>query len=808
MLKNHFIIAWRNLLRNKLYTVINTLGLAIGISACLVIFLIAYYEFSFNRQVPGNQEIYRVHSSFTGVFTGKNRGVANAMPAWLQENLAGRAEVVPFHTFSADVTIPAKTGEPNVIKSQRSIILAGPEYFTVFPIYTWIVGTPKMSLSKPFQVVLTESKAKTYFGNIPLESIVGRNIAYRDSLNLTVSGIVKDVTIHTDLTFTDFISITTINASWLAKNKNLTDWQSTNSSSQCFVKASDLQAVQTQLANAGKRYEEFNKEREFRAHYELQPLNDLHFNPDLGIFDGSDRGPAHKPTLLVLTIVAILLLAIAAINFINLETAQAIKRAREVGIRKVMGSSRLRLMLQFLLQSFLVTLCAVILAVPLAETAVNTFHEFIPAGMKFRLDTVTVTFLLAVTGIVGILSGLYPAFVMSSFQPVKALKNNGYVAGGTVRTAYLRKALIVFQFTIAQVLIVGTLIVVAQIRFMLNKDLGFEKDAVVSFYAPWQADAKLLPVLKNKLGQIPGIQDLTLCMAPPSASGYSSSVFKFNNGTEVLETNVYRKFGDTNYIPFYKLKLLAGRNITQSDTTREFVINETYMKFLGYQDPQKILGQEMEIDSIRYPIVGVVKDFHTQSLHNALQPICISTEKENMGMISLKLDPHQNMQQNLAAVEESWKQIYPGHKFEYMFLDEAIARFYESEQRVSKLMSMATAIAIILSCLGLFGLASYAATQRTREIGIRKVLGATVNTIVVMLSKDFVKLVLIAFVLAVPVSYLIADHWLKDFAFRVSISAWLFIVAAAGAVVIALLTVSYHAIRAALANPADSLRSE
>lgn len=807
MLKNYITIAWRSLLRNKLHTIINIVGLSIGISACLVIFLIALYEFGYNRQIPEANSIYRVYSSFNGVFSGKNRGIPAAMPAFIQENLGNRAQVVPFHMFGNDVTIPQSVGEPKVMKLQRDVILTGPEYFSVFQWYNWTIGSPQTALSRPFQVVLTETKARAYFGDVPFETMIGKTIIYRDSLQVTVSGIVKERNIRTDLNFTDFISFSTIEASWVKGTINLTDWQSTNSASQCFIKAADTLVVNQQLVKAGVRYKELNKENDYYAVYRLQPVSEMHFNAELGIFDGALRSPAHKPTLLILIIVAVLLVVIASVNFINLETAQAVKRAKEVGIRKVMGSSRTRLVVQFLLQSFIVTICAVLLSIPLAETAVNVFSEFIPAGMTFSLSTTVLTLMFAITGAVGVASGLYPALVLSSFLPARALKNNGYSASGGTHATYLRKLLIVFQFTVAQILIVGTLIVISQIRFMLNKDLGFTKDAIININTPWH-ERERVKAFQDKLQQLAAIQDLSLCMAPPSASGYSSSVFKVDNGKQIVETNVYRKFGDDNFIPFFGIKLLAGRNIGRSDTIREFVINETYMRQLGFHDPKKVIGFQIESDNARYPIVGVVKDFHTQSLHEALQPVAISSDKQIMGTISVKLKGQTDVHSTMGQIEKAWTEVFPNDEFNHKFMDETIAHFYETEQRISKLLSTATAIAIILSCLGLFGLASYAATQRTREIGIRKVLGATVSTIVVMLSKDFVRLIALAFIIAAPVAYYMADRWLRDFAFRIDINIGLFVAAAVVAIIIALVTVSYHAIRAALANPAESLRSE
>ncbi len=814
MLRNYFTISLRNLWRNRLYTALNVTGLAIGISACLVINLIVHFELSFDTFHPDRERIYRVYTQFKGTFTGNNSGVSAPLPFTLRDEVTGIETVAATNSLSdADVAVTAARKEPKVYKDQRDVILAEPEYFEVFNRYEWLAGSPKISLTAPFLVVLSESKAKTYFGVRHARAALGRTLRYRDSLTVTVSGIVKDLPQPTDLYFKDFISFSTIRHSWLKDDVALEVWDNTNSSYQVFVKLQpgvSSGQIEAQLpALTGKHFSP-EQVKDWRTSYLLQPLRDLHFNPTLGIFDGS-RPAAHLPTLRILTGVSGLLLLIAAINFINLVTAQAVRRAKEVGVRKVLGGSRRELVAQFLSETLLVTAAAVLLSVLLAYVALGYFKEFTPEGVALDLtDPATLLFLLLTTGGVSLLAGLYPAFVLSAFAPVTALKNTVYAAGKS-GGALLRKGLIVFQFSFAQVLIVGTFIIGSQLSFMLGKDMGFDRDAIVYFYTPFNPapGQDHRAVLRQELSRLPGVAALSLHGVPPAASGVSSTLIEYDNGKEIRKLEVHRKDGDTAFIHLYNIPLVAGRNLLPSDTAREYLINETYARQLGFAQPAQALGKML---NKKFPIVGVVKDFHVQSLRNTVPPVAISCEARGFRCFSLKLASRGEGGEQLAArmeeVKALWSRFYPDEPFTYTFFDESIARFYESEQRTAKLMRTAMGIAILISCLGLFGLATYSAAQRTKEIGIRKVLGASVQHLVALLSRDFLVLVALAFVIAVPVAWYVMSQWLGNFSYRVGMGWWLFAAAGGLVGVIALLTVSFQSIRAALANPVDALRNE
>lgn len=812
MIIKDLTFAFRNLRRNKLLAAINVLGLSIGISACLVIFLIANYEMSFDRFQPEKDRIYRVYSSFSGVFSGLNRGIPTAVPVAVRDNFSGVESVTNFHTFSGQVDIPDDKGIRKDFGNYEKIIIADPEYFEVFSYYQWVEGNPIQSLSEPFKVVISESRAKTYFGDLNPLDIIGREIHYRDSLVVTVSGIVKDITERTDLDFTDFISFGTIEKSWLNENNiQLNNWSSTNSSSQLFIKlalGTTADKIEVQIPKLAYTYKENNKSPQWNNTPKLQPLGDLHFNYEIGIFDNS-RSVAGKSTLQILVVVAALLLTIACINFINLQTAQASRRAKEVGVRKVLGSSRRKLIVQFLVESFILCVLAVILSVVIADFSLQFFSDSIPQGLVFDItDPIIAIFLISCIIVVTLLAGLYPAFVLSSYQPALALKNLAHSNTATSRSAFIRKGLTIFQFSFSQILIIGTIAIGLQLDYMLNKDLGFSSDAVVFVRTPWWEKMEKRLTFKNELEQIPEIETLSTHGAPPSSANSASGVMAFDNGKEVLSHNVYMKHGDTSYIRVYDIKLLAGRNLLPIDTAHEYLINEKYMHLLGFTEPRDVLGKTV---NEKATIAGVVKDFHTQSLHAEITPTIISYRANDDGF-GIKLATPRNkfadMKPALGKIETAWKKIYPDEKFEYSFMNDTIKKFYETEQRIGKLARIATGIAILISCLGLFGLSSFTVIQRTKEIGIRKVLGATVNSILFLLSKDFLKLVVIAFIISAPIAYYVAGWWLKDFAYRVDITAWIFVASGSASIIIALITISFRTVSAAKSDPVKSLRYE
>jgi len=815
MIRNYVTIAWRNLARNKVSALINLIGLTLGVTACLVIYVITRFELSYDTFHPDSDRIYRVVGQ--GKF-GKDAFrplgyIPRAAPRAIRDEVSGLETVATFHSLESAVQIPAGKGQArqfdrrNMDTERASIVVADPAYFSIFR-YDWLAGNAQTALAAPYSVVLSEHKARMYFGNAPLEAMLGREVIYRDSIRTTVTGIVKDWRQNTDLPFTDFISLATIRASLLRREINLDEWNDIWSASQTFVKLANgatPDGVNAQLSQFSKNH--FGPNRgtgDFFFVPHLQPLSRLHFDADY--LDNYSR-KAHLPTLYGLMGVAVFILLIAAINFINLATAQAVQRTREVGMRKVLGSNRWNLIAQFMSETFILTGLAVSSALVLTMPVLHYFRSFIPAGVAVSVfEPPLLLFLLAILVVTALLSGLYPAWILSAYRPAQALKGQTALAGN--QRGYLRKGLIVFQFTVSLVFIVGTIMVGRQLRFIRDKDLGFSTDAVVLINTLHDEKSA---VLAQKLRQLAGVRRVAMQWAAPVDQNYMLTKLTYRGKTE-NEVAALGKIGDADYIPLYGLRLLAGRNFVRSDTLSELVINQTFAKVLGAKQPAQMLGKLLYFGGKAYPVVGVVADFHGATIHEAIKPTFIGYMPQMATNLAVKLASRsQSLRQTgvtLAVMEKAWKAVYPDKKFDYSFLDDSIARLYEKEQKTGQLVNTATAIAILISCLGLFGLATFMAEQRTKEIGVRKVLGASVASIIALLSRDFLKLVFIAIAVSSPIAWWMMEQWLQGFAYKVGVEWWVFALAGGGAVLIALVTVSFQSIRAALVNPVKSLRSE
>jgi putative ABC transport system permease protein len=814
MLKTYFLVAYRNFTRNKVFSLINVLGLSIGISSALVIFLIVHYDFTFDRFEKDSDRIYRVVTTMT--FSGTPMhfsGVASPLAETVKKEIPGVEETVGFHEFNgnAKVTIKKKNGEkPFQINHQEDIIFADQSYFKLIP-YQWLAGSPEISLTEPFKVVLTEARAKVYFPSIPYSEMIGKQIVYDDSVTTTVSGIVKDQTANTDFIFKEFISESTIPSSGLKKNYTWGEWSYVNSGSQLFLKLkpnASVTKIETQIGSILKKNDKGSDGNNVVTVYKLQPFDDLHFNSDYGVY--SDH-LANKPTMYGLLAVAAFLLLLGCINFVNLTTAQASQRAKEIGIRKTMGSSIGQLRTQFLSETFFITLISMLISILITPFLLKVFADFIPKDLHFNLiqQPELLGFLLILTLFVTILAGFYPAIILSRFKPVLVLKNQAHAGTSNSRKAWLRKGLTVSQFLIAQFFCMATLITVKQINYLLTKDMGFKKDAIIKVNTPYFRDKPdhRRFLLADEINQIPGIEMVSIGNDAPSASGWSARNMKFIDGKKEIQTDVRQKSGDTNYLRLYHINILAGRNIEESDTTKEYLVNETYMHILGFHNPSDILNKQIN----NKPIVGVMADFNQESLHAPVKPLSFSSEQKYSFNIHVGLKPQQtngNWTTSIATIEKSFKKYFPEEDFSYDFVDESIAKFYKSEQDISHLLEWSTGLAIFISCMGLLGLVMYTTNLRIKEIGIRKILGASVSHIVSILSKDFIRLVFIASLIAIPLSWWAMNKWLENFAYKTPVSWWVFILSTLFMMLIALITLSIQTVRAANANPVESLRTE
>ena len=781
--------------------------MAIGISSALVIYLLVRYDFSFDKFHQGGKRIYRIVSSTMapGLWDGYHyrSDVPLAMGNAVRDETTGLDQVSLFTMWrnTAKVSIPAQSAI-TMFKKQNNIVYADEHYFKLFN-YEWLAGSAETSLQQPNQVALSESNANLYFpGSSPGETI-GRQIIFDDTIHMFVSGIVEDFSQNSDFTFKTFISnVSLVNKANSSDNNELL--------SQLFIKqapGSTTVQIQTQVAALFKKYNP-DMGTKFISTYELQPLDDIHFNNNYSAFGNR---LAHKPTLYGLLAVAVFLLLLACINFINLTTAQASQRAKEIGIRKTMGSSKKQLIIQFLGETFLLTLIATIISVAITPLLLKAFSAFIPEGLQFNpvQQPDIILFLLLLTVAVSILSGFYPAMILSGYRPVLVLKNQAFSSVGKSRNLWLRKSLTISQFVIAQVFIIATILVSRQTSYTLNKDLGFKKDAIIYFET--NADDRVrnrVTVLRDKLNAIPGIKTISLSDDPITTSVTSALIMHYQSDKEKLATIVQTKIVDSNFIKLYGLKLLAGNNLQQSDTIKEYIINETYAHILGFQVPQQAIGKYIE----GVPIAGVVSDFHQQSLHQKIQPIALASASPEEYVFNIALQQKGaeggDWKTTIGQIKKAFTDVYPQDDFQYVFIDESIEKFYRSEQNISQLLTWSTAMSVLISCFGLLGLVIFISNQRTKEIGVRKVLGASVAQIISLLSIDFLKLIAIAFIISLPPAWYGANKWLANFAYRIELNSWIFIAGGLVMLSFAFLILGIKTFRAASANPVKSLRTE
>lgn len=830
-MKKQLLFAMRRLGRHKLTTGINTLGLALGVLSCLVIYLYVSFEFSYDKFHADGDRIYRLIVSMTrpdGVHHS-SAGMAEPVGADLRHENTGFSAVTSLYCDDSRILVPIQ-GKPDRIipptneDEQAHITFADTDYLKIFH-YQWLAGNPATALQKPFSVVLTESEAQRYFQTGTPEDWLGRAVIYHDSLMVSVTGIVKDWKQNSDFGFKDLISYNTIAHSFLGKDEQ--GWNLWGSDKNVYVKLSPG----TTRAQAEKQFSAFFQRHNVfpdggKGSFFLQPLADIHFNGD---YNDSYGRRAHKPTLYALAGIALFILVIAAINFINLSTAQSILRAKEVGLRKVLGSSRSGLIRQFLVETGIIVLSAMTLALLLANPTIKALHGFIPAGVQLHIgDSNTWIFTGLAILVTCLLAGWYPARAISSFLPVVSLRGHGIQQLNS--KSYLRKGLIVFQFTVSLIFIMGTMMVGRQIHYMLNTDLGFKKDAILTMDLPYGLPNNRKVVLAAEVSRLAGVRQVSISAESPEAEGHGGTFVEYKGKVDTkIDADLIQI--DTSYLSLYEIPLVAGRNFTISDTARgrpndtaalkaghepfrAFILNETATRALGFARPADAVGQKITtgFGGILGPVVGVVRDFHAQNLHEKIQPFFFTITKDAGRILSVKLSsaalPPTQVKVLLTGLESTFKSVYPEAPFQSRFFDESLQRLYLREQQTAEVMNIAMAIAIFISCMGLFGLAAFTANQRTREIGIRKVLGATTGQLVSMLSRQFIVLVALSTLIAAPVAGLGMDQWLQDFAYRASMPWWIYVAAGISAIAIALLTISFQAIKAATANPVASLRSE
>ena len=808
MLRTYLLPAWRSLTRNKIYALINLSGLALGICACIIIYIVASYEFSFDNFHPAGNRIYRigariqedVGSSFAS--EGYGEDIPPPALAACRQEIPGIEAIAGFYPYPANVTIT----KGRTISSPQTII-ADTAYFSVFH-YDWLAGNPATALLNPFSVVLTASQARKYFGPDNPAAWVGRELIYNDSLHVHVTGILKDWTRPTDFPYTSFISASTIPVSFLQKDHRTDSWHFSPGNHWILTVARTAKNVTLQqltLSLTTLTIRNTGADPFLRSlHFTLiaQPLSDIHFN---SAYDHDGIRKANRPALFALMATALFILLIAIVNVINLSTAQSAQRSKEIAMHKILGSGKTRIRIRFLLETATLTFVAAAIGLLGVRPALAALHDYLPDTLPVHLlSPATLLFTLAVATLTTLLAGGYPAGILASMPPMI----NGQQPGIRSATgkALVRKSLIVFQFTISLIFIIASFITSRQIGFLLDSNPGFNKDAIITLWG----DAPRMRTLAAELRRLPSIADLTLQDHAPMGDAIIDLPVQYE-GRKDKELRVSILAADEHFLPTYQMKLLAGHNVRPGDSASEFLINETYAHALGFQQPDQALGKFLTLNGKTSPVVGVVADFHTASFHQSIGPILMAHIPDmewSMGIRLVATDRHiSGITNTLAQIRAKWKKIDPNTPFEYSFLDDNIAALYHQDQQLVSLINAAMWLTISIACMGLVGLIVFVVEKRRKEIAVRKVLGADVLNIVALLNGEIIALVTIALLIASPVAWYGAQRWLQNFAYRIPMPWWLFPLAGVAAIAIASLTISTQVIRAALANPVKSLSS-
>ena len=786
-MKKYFLTGIRSIRQRPGYTVINVLGLALGIATCLVIFLVVRYELNYDSFNSKANRIYRVNLHALDYNSGTSPAVAPAM-----RNDFPELEQVS-ELFYVDQGL-VKVGSNQY--NEKGYAFADANIPQVFD-YQWIAGDARTALSAPNSVVLTESMARKYFGT---KDAMGQTIEIDKQYTCKITGITKDLPGNTSVPTLFLISLETIRKD-LAQMSRFYSIPGGNFTFIVTPKNYPVQKVESRIH--GFIEKNWGKDIAKEATLIIQPLLEVHF--DQRYLANQMSQTTSRETYWALAGIALFIIITACINFINLSTGLALTRAKEVGVRKVLGASRPQLIRQFLGETTVLVLLAVLLgllATVLLLPALRSWLDIHISVAELR-EPMVLGILVGLTAVIILLAGLYPAFVQSAFQPVISLKGTRTVSW---RGFTLRKSLVVLQFAISQLLIIGTVVVARQMDYFRNRDLGFNKESVITFPVP---DSSRRAILTPQLLANPNITAVSFSSGAPS---YNSNFAPFSCPWRGLPKDDVTeiKLIDENYTRMFGLKMLAGDTISprlREDTVLRVVVNETMIGKLGFPSAQAAIGQRFLIGKNPVTIGGVMQDFQSESKHKKRRPCILFYNYRGFFMASVRIRP-QAVRQSLAAIEKAWTGLYPGDLFQYEFIDDHIASLYRQEQKVYTAFRFFSFIAILIGCLGLYGLVAFAAVQRTREVGIRKVLGASLGSILYLFSRDFVALILIAFLIAGPVAWLVMHRWLEGFAYRIGIGWGTFVLSVAASFLIAGVTISYESIKAAIVPPVKSLRTE
>ncbi len=799
MLKNYLLTAFRNAMHQKGSALVNIAGLTLGISCSLILFLMVKHISSFDNFHSKKERIYRVVTQSEG-----NRGKRHSpgVPAVLPDAFRTdfhEAEEVVFTSYRSEtmVTIPQPDEEPKKYLEEAGIVFTEPSFFKIFD-RPMLFGNATEGLDEPNEAIISKRWALKYFGK---EDARNEILKY-DTLEYRVAAVMDDFPSNTDFPFDLMLSYITVKSGVESDG-----WHSVWSDEHCYFllrEGEDINKVSSRLPAFAKKYLGDNVNK---TEYLLQTLPEIHFDDRFNTYTYST---VSKGMLISLQAIALILILTACINFINLATAEAIKRSKEVGIRKSLGSSRSQLIVQFLGETTLITIISVLISLAITQLSLGFINPFLEISLTLNLlsDVYLWIYLIGVTLFVSVLAGMYPAFVVSGYNPVLALKN--LISNRNSSGYNLRRTLVVTQFVISQFFIIGTIVIINQMDYFNKKDLGFKKDAMlivpipVSEIPSENKNVSKMRTLREEFLNVPGVNGASLSSAPPSSGNVSHTIFTVEGNEQTFTTQV--KHIDGNYTELYGLKVIAGQELPDLDTATGFLVNEKFAQTIGL-DYADVVGKTIKLWGKTLPIVGVVKDFHTVTLREPIEATALMNRISGYETLTLNVDI-KRMQEIVNAIKPKWEAAYPESIFDYRFLDQQIAEFYQDEKRMSVMLTVFSTIAIFIGCLGLYGLATFMANQKTKEVGVRKVLGASVESIIFLFSREYIKLILLGFLFSTPIAWYVMNKFLEGFSYKQEIGPAIFLIGLGITITIAIVTVGYRSIKSAIANPVNSLRSE
>ena len=797
MFRNSLKIAFRSIKRHKVYSLINIIGLAIGVTVCILIFLFIEYELGFDSHFGDKENIYRAVAHIDSAEGREYSGctpfpTATALRSDFPE-LEHCTQV--YRDYDAKITV----GEDHY-EGEITLFVEFP-FFELFDI-DWIQGTVSQTWDDPFAVILTERLADKYFGHT---NVMGKVLRLNDEHNLQIAGIVANPPRRTSLPYDMLISWKTLEAYW--NGERLNQWDLFDGASHTFIKLPgtvDTQRLEARFESFEQKYMEPDYAE--RWSMRLQPLSDIHFNPRYGSYNYV----INRKVLFAFSAIGFLILIIACINFINLTTAQTMKRNREIGMRKVLGANRVQLIQQLLGETVLFTFISMLIAILLAQTVLPYLERFLGNNTDLRIFSGIgiFVFLGIVYLLVSGLSGLYPAFTLTRSQPGEALKDRMTHRGK--RSFAFRNSLVLIQFLISQVLIIGTLVIAGQMKFMSSRDLGFRSEEILVVRIPEYEESRC-EALRSQWMQNPRIREVCFAWTSPISQSDFQTRLEYQASDSAVEFPVYIKMSDKRYLDIYEIPILAGRFFARNandESDVEWVVSMSVVQKMGLSNPQAVIGRHIIVNDLKGPIIGVIGDFHGMSLHREIQPIVFfNFWPQNFRQAQILLNMS-DVQSSIDHIREIWTRFHPDDTFRYWFLDDFIRSQYQTESKLMIMIQSASFLSILIGCLGLLGLVSFMVLQRTKEIGIRRILGATIRSVYFMISQEFFKWVLVANVAAWPIAYYLSHLWLQGFAYRINLGAGYFIIGGFISLSVAALVMSYQVLRAAAANPVDSLRYE